>query len=288
MVLNRLSEAGGRGAGGFFGGIANNPGIVAIVAIIAALLLFRNDIRGAFANFGSVELPDINLPTINFPSFELPTIEFPKFEFPTFEFPTIEFPTFEFPTIEFPNVGGAVTDTFAGATMGVTDFFAGLQTMFNEFVSGFGGESMPTQGDFTEVGQAGARSARGGSVDPIEQEFENIMAQTVDPGVTIAPGIPDPIAPFEGGGVSFIGGTIFETPTEFLSLSQIIDKFMVSATEAANIKLEAQIGAGDLPGGFIPEGFFDQFDSNVSDPTLTGLTPEEIAIRLTGGNILNF
>jgi len=92
MVLNRVAEAGGRGAGGFLGGILNNPGTVAILAIVAALILFRGDIRSAFAsipeaigNIGNVQFPDIN-----FPAFEFPQITFP--EFPAFP----EFPSFDF------------------------------------------------------------------------------------------------------------------------------------------------------------------------------------------------
>jgi len=282
MVINRVAEAGGRGAGGFFGGIANNPGIVAIAVILGALVLFSGDIRKAFGSFGE------NFGTVQLPTIELPSFELPSFELPSFELPSFELPSFELPEVMLPDITTPVTDAFVSAGAGVTDFFGGLQQMFNEFVSGITSPFVPLAEptDFTSVGQAGARGERGGSVDPIEQQFEDVMLQTVQ-GVTIAPTI-ETIAGFEGGGPSFIGGTINETPTEFLSLSQIINKFMVSATEAANIKLEAEIAGGELPGGFIPEGFFDQFDSNVSDPTLLGLTQEQIAAQLVGGNILNF
>ncbi len=51
---------------------------------------------------------------------------------------------------------------------------------------------------------------------------------------------------FTGGGPSFIGGSIFQTPIQNLTLSQIIDKFNVSASQAANIKAIA----GDDFGNF--------------------------------------
>lgn len=105
MVLSRLSEAGGRGAGGFLGGIANNPGVIIIIAIIAALVLFRGDISRAFAGFGEnlgkVELPPLpQLPSLNiqFPDITFPSITFPSFEFPSFSFP--EFPSL--PSLQTP------------------------------------------------------------------------------------------------------------------------------------------------------------------------------------------
>jgi len=68
---------------------------------------------------------------------------------------------------------------------------------------------------------------------------------------------------------------------------------MVTASQAANLKAIAQ--------GFTPEeeqflqgsqdvgGFFTGFNPPaVSDPQFQGLTPQEIALRLTGGNIQNF
>jgi len=109
MVLNRLSEAGGRGAGGFLGGILNNPGTVAILAIVAALILFRGDIRSAFAsipeaigNIGNVQFPDIEFPSFEFPQITFPEITFP--EFPTF--PEINFPDFSFLEGIFTQLGG--------------------------------------------------------------------------------------------------------------------------------------------------------------------------------------
>jgi len=105
-----MSEQVGRGAGGFVGGIANNPGIVAIagigITLTLLLLFFQNDIRKFFTDFKlpSLELPDVNFPDITFPSF--PDITFPSFDFdfPSFDF---DFPSFDF---EFPDVGKILDD----------------------------------------------------------------------------------------------------------------------------------------------------------------------------------
>jgi len=103
---------------------------------------------------------------------------------------------------------------------------------------------------------------------------------------------------FEGGGPSFIGGSIFETPIANLSLSQIIDKFMVTASQAANIKAIAANDFGDFDFGTNTGGGIGSIiqtipglsglGGNVSDSQFEGLSLTEIANKLTGGNIQNF
>jgi len=106
----------------------------------------------------------------------------------------------------------------------------------------------------------------------------------------------EPTQQFTGGGVGFIGGSIFETPLENLTLNQIINMFNVTASQASNLKAIAE--------GFTPEEeafltpkvitpFGTIFDftnqgTNVSDPQFQGLTPEQIVLQLLGGNIQNF
>ena len=98
---------------------------------------------------------------------------------------------------------------------------------------------------------------------------------------------------FRGGGVSFIGGTVRETPiTAQSTLGFIIDRLGVSASRAASIR------AGLL--GFSPEEelFLNQgqeispLGDLANQPQtsggFSGLTPQEIALRLTGGIISNF
>ena len=86
----------------------------------------------------------------------------------------------------------------------------------------------------------------------------------------------------------------FETPIEFLSLNQIIEMGLAeTASEAASLRAEA-IGFTPEEESFLTQGevdvggFVAGGPSAVSDPVFEGLTAEEIALRLTGGNISNF
>lgn len=114
----------------------------------------------------------------------------------------------------------------------------------------------------------------------IMQQQENLIVQSQIPGQQ-----------FMGGGPSFQGGTIFSTPIEFLSLSQIIEMGLAeSASGAANLRAIAQ--------GFTEEEqqFLNQQPLMDIQPQIfgnaprqfQGLTPEEIALQLTGGVISNF
>lgn len=110
MVAKKIAGVAGAGAGGFAGGILNNPGALAaigiVITIVTSLLLFRNDIRNFFGTtipeaIGSIG--DIQLPSIVLPSFEF---EFPDITFPSF--PDISLTLFgdgEAPEIPDPFVG---------------------------------------------------------------------------------------------------------------------------------------------------------------------------------------
>jgi len=97
---------------------------------------------------------------------------------------------------------------------------------------------------------------------------------------------------FFGGGPSFMGGSINITPLENLSLNQIIEQEMVTASQAANLLAIAQgFNQGEL--AFLNQGMVDVGGFVAGGPPATsagfeGLTPEEIALQLTGGNISNF
>jgi len=101
---------------------------------------------------------------------------------------------------------------------------------------------------------------------------------------------------FGGGGISFIGGTVTETPIRFLSLGQIIDRFNVSASRAADIRAQALIGTdqdviGDFDFGtntFNDQGIPELQNIGQTSGGFEGKTAEEIALILTGGNISNF
>lgn len=255
--------------------------VAGVIGIIIAVIVAGRQAFGAISGIKlpEITLPDINLPTINFPEIPNP---FEGFEFPTFEFPTIEFPTFEFP--DFSNIFGGL---FGGGPGGMD------QDMMEE----------DGPAEFFETGPGGARSERGEPEPgpepfrdaarfaedfpepfiPREPTLENLNVQTEIPGQQ-----------FFGGGPSFIGGTVFETPIENLSLSQIISMGLASsATEAANLRAIAQ--------GFTPEeeaflnqgavdvgGFVSGGPPAVSDPQFQGLSATEIFRRLVGGVISNF
>jgi len=101
------------------------------------------------------------------------------------------------------------------------------------------------------------------------------------------------ISSLQGGGPSFLSGVVRETPIEFLSLGQIIDRFNVSASQAANIRAIAQDDFGGFDFGTNTGAGLGSVSpiqniGAVSDASFEGLSAEQIALRLTGGNISNF
>jgi len=136
----------------------------------------------------------------------------------------------------------------------------------------------------------GEPQERGGGISesivltPIRNIIESIM-----PTGTVQTQIPD--QQFFGGGPSFIGGTIFETPIERLSLGQITEQQDISASLAASLRAEA-IGFTEAEQQFLNVGQeispLGDLGPQTSNLAFGGLSPEEIALRLTGGNISNF
>lgn len=245
-----------KAAGGFLGGILNNPGAVILGGLVIALVFFKDDISRFFGKaFGEAAISG----------------------------------TGEAISGAFEGAGTAIGEAFGGLGESITDLFAGfklpeitlpeidLPTITDIFQPRDGG-------DFTDVGMAAARGRQDQptpEVIPISIPGEQIQTE-LETGQQ-----------FFGFGPSFEGGVIRETPTEFLSLSQIIDKFMVTASQAASIRAEAQ--------GFTPqeqaflsqgpvdvEGFVSGGPPAVSDSMFEGLTATEIVRRLTGGIISNF
>jgi len=308
-----------RAAGSFLGGIANNPGIIILGGLAIALLFFQKDIRGFFGGLKFPEFPDIKFP--EFPTFEFPEITFPTFEFPDITFP--EFPTFEFPDTEGFFAGlqeqfnklfepGAITpEPMPGDEPPLSPGFAGgIQERRRAQQQAAALAAIPDR-DIRDDVEGLTPAQRFAFIERgvIPTGFEVLAGQLVEIASTAGtlaqpsgPGVPpppiqsflldEPTQQFGSGGLSFIGGSIFETPIENLSLSQIIDKFMVTASQAANIRAIAE--------GFTPEeelflqgsgdvfGFTGFNPAAVSDPQFQGKSPEEIALFLTGGNISNF
>jgi len=276
LVLERLSGAAGRGSGSFLGGLLNNPAVVGLGALALVFVFFGGDIRKAFGSFGEnlgkIELPSISLPDITFPSIDLPDI-----------------------SNVFGGTGEAVGEGLGGAGEQVGGFFEGLTDQFNAFITGLGGQAEPEE-QLPDIDRVLPPSVSEDSFISAEATVtvKRIADQMRDLSIPAAPSIAETIiAPFQGGGVSFEGGQIFETPIENLSLSQIIDRFMVTASQAADIRAQAigftpeeqeflNLGQEVSPLGDITSA------PQVSSPMFEGFTPEEISLRLTGGNISNF
>jgi len=259
MVLNRISEAGGRGAGGFLGGVANNPGVIIIIAILGALVLFRGDIRNAFAsipeaigNIGNVELPDISLPDITFPTFNFP--EFPEITFP--EFPdfsnifqgfqdqlsslagqTVDGITIPGDTIINPD--GTVSSS-TPPTMDLSDAeraaaLAQLELNRQRSIDEQALSEIPPGEDISGAEFASAineeefRMRQADLIPESEQQTESVFSGIMEKVTSLIPTSQE----FFGGGPSFVGGTIFENPID--TFSEVLKFFPgLTASQAAD------------------------------------------------------
>jgi len=314
-----------KAAGQFLGGILNNPAVVILGGLAIVLLFFQKDIRSAFGGLGEglgnidIQLPEIKFPDINFPDINFPDINFPDITFPDFN-------------LDFGAGFGGVVDQITKAFDDFSKQFVPEERIDVPFgdtgqiidvvpdVTGGAAERRRAQEEAAALAAIPDRdiqddvegltpAQRFGFIErgvipsgfevvggQLQRIMQQITAQARQPIDIIQPVqsflIDQPFQQFEGGGISFESGRIFETPIENLSLSQIIDKFMVTASQAANLRAIAQ--------GFTPEeeeflrgsgdifGFTGFNDPAVSDPQFAGLTPQEIVLRLTGGNISNF
>jgi len=326
-------SAAARTGGSFLGGITNNPGIVIIALVLGGLFLFRDQIAKGIGGLGEnllgglgnidIKLPDIKFPDFSFPDFSFPEIKFPDFSFPDFEFPdfTSQFQGFQeqftnlftgfqeqFDKFEFPVIPPLFKDEDDDTTTsggGFGDDPRRPPPPVRPGLSGFEIANLPDIADDIEgltPAQSFAFIERGvipTGFEVVDGILQNIMQQVqpvVQPFVQPQPvpsTLPSGFELFVTPGSNVPGGAIFETPIANLSLSQIIDKFMVTASQAANILAIAKDDFGDFDfgtntglgiGSFVPSGL----GGNVSDPNFQGLTAQEIANLLTGGNIQNF
>jgi len=271
-----------KGAGGFLGGLFSTPGGILLGALGIGLLFFGGDIRKAFGSFGSgiteaikgIGNVDITLPEITFPEFP----EFPEIVFPTFpDFGGI-FGRGDNPPIIIPGPGGNVPPELnceCGTNI-----------------------SQDAQGNVTTscIACAGASGAPGIPAPPFRdaEMFAEDFPEPFVPRImetisrVIQSAIPD--QQFQGGGPSFVGGSVTEIPLERLSLGQIIQRLGVTASQAASLRAEA-IGFTPEEQTFLTQGQEISPLGDLGPQTsggFIGLSPEEIALRLTGGNISNF
>jgi len=283
MVVKTASEAAGRGAGGFLGGLSNNPGIVVLGALIIGLAFFAGDIRKAFGSFGEsfgkIELPDITLPEITFPEITFP------------DFPDITFPDFP----ELPDF---------------SSFFDNFFNFFNGNGNGIPGD-LPLPPDVEDTGllteeQRAACECGTNIIQDVEGDVSETCISCPEPeftppgcirtpaGVLICPDtfdVPPPInggfigppppedvpfepsvdlpPGFEGGGPSFEGGTIFETDICNKSIGQIASELGISASAAADMKFQA-CETSDFDFGTNTGSGFGPGDDPLTDPLVTG------------------
>jgi len=284
-----------KAAGGFLGGLTNNPGAVIILLGLGALLIFRKDITNFLdKGIGNINLPDINLPDIKFPDFDF---KFPDFDF---KFPDIKFPDFSFdfgdPLKDIQTSIDNIVNQFTnldqpGREMGTTpmpdvipDTTGGLAE--RRRAQEEAAERAAAERALEEAGPIGGSeivSARN------ELEFRARQIQNIiQPVRQVQTAIPDQT--FQGGGISFIGGSVSEIPIERLSLGSIIDRLGVTASQAASLRAEA-IGFTQEEQAFLNQGQELSPLGDLGPQTsggFQGLTPEQIALRLTGGIISNF
>jgi len=264
-------------AGSFAGGIFNNPGALAAIAIVtaigAALFIFRNDIRGFL---GGLELPDVN-------------IQLPSFELPSFELPSFELPSIELPSVELPDIGGSIGDAVGSIGDAIGDAVGSIGDAIEQGLPPIGDT------DFTDVGQAGARARQEDELTfEISEPIGDPIRTTEEEGIVSVSEI-DEFAigggPSFEGGITTFGGGIVDTLTEVLALFPDL-----TASQARDILSEnpdlTQSEFRLLDPDVINIGTFgevtDQDFLQASDTSLTGLTAEQISFILTGGNIINF
>jgi len=323
----RVASAGARTAGSGVGAALSSPfGFVGLglAAVIILIVIFRKDIGKFFEGLKFPELP--SFPDITFPEFpKFPDITFPSFDFP--EFPKIEFPEFpDFTNIfqeqqnaflklindfnlsisgNIPKPTKMVEDTGllpagtckCGSTITQDAFGNVNQTckicdmVDTSLPSQDPALNVPTNGDF--VGGIGGGLLDFLGLTPAQQFALDKGLSPEQEAQIIIP--PVDISGF-GGGPSFIGGTTTLGSNIVDTLTEVLQAFPnLSASQAANL-LESNQGLTQTEFSMISP-FNPSISSAGGDPEqiinqasggFSGLTPEQIAFILTGGNIQNF
>jgi len=272
----KASREAGSFLGGGLGGFLSSPfglGSLGVVALGLTLFIFRDKI----SDFFSKGLSDLGsgIGSIN--------IAVPEIKFPEINFPEIKFP-------DFGQIFGGNGDD--------KSILAGEEDV--PIGGGFTADIPPDTTIDPDTGIVTSDTPPILNIPPdIEKELKetiqerNLRAREAASGVNQVQTELETGQQFFGFGPSFEGGVIRETPIENLSLSQIIDRFMVTASQAADIRAQA-IGFTPQEESFLNQGpvdvggFVSGGPASVSDPMFEGLTPTEIVRRLTGGIISNF
>jgi len=229
MVLERIAKSGARvagsGIGGGIGGFLSSPfglGLLGITAIGVTLFIFKDRIGEFFAGLKFPEFPEIKFP-------EFPTITFP-------EFPTIVFPPF--PTLPPPpDLSGFNLCSLFG--IGCDEVPPPPPELVEDT-----GLLTSDERDQCACGTSIVQDIQGNVNEmclpcgpPPPPPLDEIPPPPPDltpppPPIIIDPEL-DVEGDFEGGGPSFIGGSIGQTP--ITTLFQVLGLFPgLSASGAAN------------------------------------------------------
>jgi len=270
-------------AGQFAGGFFNNPGVLATIGIIGAiaipLIIFRKDITNALANAVSQEVISGAGDAVG--------------------------GAISGAGQTIVNIFGGAGDAVGDAVGGIGDAVGGIGEAIGDAVGGIGEaieEGLPPIGDedFTDVGQAGARGRRGGGEDvplgaePIEQLPVFGLPRTEEEGGIITVSEVDEFGiggglSFEGGVTTF-GGGIVDTFSEVLALFPELSASMAGDLLRENPDLtqsEFRLLDPDVL-NISNIGFEEGEQTLLNAGEFSGLSPEQIAFILTGGDISNF
>ena len=263
-------------------GIFGIKDILLVGGLVGLALIIRQSGKDLFNAFSDVQLPsigDISLPSISIPN------------------------PFEGSSQTVDNATQAANETVRNVVdQSFTQVPEEQRTPFDSIGAGLGA-SFAGIGSFFESLFNPSQPEVQGVVSPIPVERPLDLTQLASQNESPVPTtevVQSQIEgqQFQGGGEGFIGGVVRETPLS--TLSQIIDRFGVGATEASDILARIRNDFGEFDfgtntgsgvGSVIQTPEINTEISNlgtVSDPIFEGLTAEEIASRLTGGNISNF
>jgi len=225
----------GKGIGGFF----TSPfglGIVGVAALGVGLFVFRDKISDFFQRsldgLFNIELPEIALPDFTFPNIFIDNTS-----------------TIAGETVPFGDDGSTVTipeDT-------IIDPITGIVTSSTPPILDLSEQARQEALRQLEINRRRSIAEQALSEIPIEEDISGaeFNAARNEAAFRARQQIAAPILSdqnvqtdiegnqFSGGGLSFIGGSVTETPIRFLSLGQIIDRFDVSASKAADIRARA-------------------------------------------------
>lgn len=253
-----------------------------LIAVIAGLFFI---IRGAGQKLDNITNPlgNISLPT-------LPDIQLPNFEIPQITLPNITniFPQQQqdpfFTNIEPPIIPPQPEGSSVRINDNSTVFVGGSEVLGPE------GNQIPNA--LLSLDNF-ARSLTPAQLFAQEQRGRDFSVPT---------NVPQSNGGFfQGGGESFIGGSVREIPIDRLSLGNIIERFGVTASQAVDIRSRARNDFDDFDfGSNTGSGIGSVSQENpliraslpnlgqTSNPEFEGLSAQEIAQRLTGGLINNF